>query len=138
MSFIACCRGGTRTEGIVDRESIRNHPQLERFYAQRSPSTALDSYLSRVLDEAINRSYEFNASKINYRRPSLTRAFVSFQDPCRLGNEHHVALEPDRSSHHLGAVRPAQQTRGAYAEIRLCSSDSLQTELPEALIFRPL
>jgi len=62
-------------EGLLARHVLlgktlgyRNHPQLERFYAQRNPALSLDSYLSRVLDEAINRGYEFDTSKIDYRR----------------------------------------------------------------------
>lgn len=45
----------------------RHHPQLERFRDRRDPLAAIDCYLSRVLDEARERGYEFDASKIRYR-----------------------------------------------------------------------
>lgn len=46
----------------------RHHPQLERFRELRQPTAAIDSYLSRVLDEAEARGYDFDRSKIDYRR----------------------------------------------------------------------
>lgn len=45
-----------------------HHPQLDRFRVRRDPVAALDCYLSRVFDEARERGYEFDASKISYRR----------------------------------------------------------------------
>jgi hypothetical protein len=56
----AVLRGTTR--------GYRHHPQLERFIARRDPVAAMDCYLSRVLDEARERGYEFDASKIKYRK----------------------------------------------------------------------
>ena len=56
----AVLRGTTR--------GYRHHPQLVRFIARRDPVAAMDCYLSRVLDEARERGYEFDASKITYRK----------------------------------------------------------------------
>jgi len=56
----AVLRGTTR--------GYRHHPQLERFIARRDPAAAMDCYLSRVLDEARERGYHFDASKIIYRK----------------------------------------------------------------------
>ena len=60
-------------EGLLARavllgktKGYRFHPQLERFRARRDPVKALDCYLSRVLDEACERGYRFDASKILY------------------------------------------------------------------------
>jgi hypothetical protein len=62
-------------EGLLARavllgktKGYRFHPQLERFRARRDPVKALDCYLSRVLDEARERGYHFDASKILYAR----------------------------------------------------------------------
>lgn len=61
-------------EGLLARAVLRgrtrgytHHPQLERFRRARAPVSQLDSYLSRVLDEARARGYRFDASKIRYR-----------------------------------------------------------------------
>lgn len=61
-------------EGLLARAVLaggttgyRHHPQLERFRDRRDPMAAIDCYLSRVLDEARERGYEFDASKIRYR-----------------------------------------------------------------------
>ena len=44
-----------------------HHPQLDRFRECRNPLAAIDCYLSRVFDEACERRYSFDASKIGYR-----------------------------------------------------------------------
>jgi hypothetical protein len=61
-------------EGLLARAVLRgetrgytHHPQLDRFRGERAPVSALDAYLSRVLDEARARGYHFDASKIRYR-----------------------------------------------------------------------
>jgi hypothetical protein len=76
-------------EGLLARQVLlgmtqgyRKHPQLERFYAQRNPCAALDSYLSRVLDEAINRGYAFDVSKIRVRpncRMTVTEGQLDYE-----------------------------------------------------------
>jgi hypothetical protein len=62
-------------EGLLARAVLRGktkgyrfHPQLDRFRARRDPVRALDCYLSRVLDEASSRGYQFDATKIIYVR----------------------------------------------------------------------
>lgn len=42
----------------------RNHPQLERFGAQKSPLVAIGAYLDAVHVEAAARGYAFDRSKI--------------------------------------------------------------------------
>ena len=62
-------------EGLLARAVLagtttgyRHHPQLDRFEERRNPIAAIDCYLSRVFDEACERSYKFDASKIGYRK----------------------------------------------------------------------
>ncbi len=62
-------------EGLLARAVLagrtrgyRRHPQLERFRARAGALSAIDCYLSRVLDEARERGYRFDVSKIRYRR----------------------------------------------------------------------
>ncbi len=61
-------------EGLLARavfldqtRGYKNHPQLKRFGIYRDPVALLECYLSRVLDEARNREYSFDATKIRYR-----------------------------------------------------------------------
>ncbi len=61
-------------EGLLARAVLRgltrgyrHHPQLARFRSRRDPVAAIDCYLSRVLDEASSRGYDFDARKIEYR-----------------------------------------------------------------------
>ncbi len=53
-------RGATR--------GYRHHPQLIRFKETGNPPGALATYLKAVHDEAVGRSYKFNASKIGRRK----------------------------------------------------------------------
>ena len=45
-------------------DGYRNHPQLERFRAHRSPLSAINAYLRAVYDEAAERGYAFDKSKL--------------------------------------------------------------------------
>jgi Pyrimidine dimer DNA glycosylase len=46
----------------------RHHPQLIRFQSQADPRAAIASFLVGLADEAANRGYRFDASKISRRR----------------------------------------------------------------------
>ena len=43
----------------------RNHPQLERFRAHPAPNNAISSYLHAVCDEATQRGYNFDPTRIH-------------------------------------------------------------------------
>lgn len=68
--LVALWREGLLARAVLAGRTAgyRQHPQLERFRERRAPLTAIDCYLSRVLDEAHQRGYGFDASKIRYRR----------------------------------------------------------------------
>ena len=48
-------------------KGYRHHPQLDRFRQSRHPSRAIASYLWSVADEAKERGYAFDVSKIAMR-----------------------------------------------------------------------
>ncbi len=52
----AVLRGETR--------GYKNHPQLERFRLHQDPRSAIDSYLTGVLEESLSRGYSFDRNKI--------------------------------------------------------------------------
>ena len=76
-------------EGLLARHVLlgvtkgyRHHPQLQRFRALSRPVLAVDSYLSRVLDEADARGYSFDRSKIEHGRNCrirVTRGQVDYE-----------------------------------------------------------
>jgi hypothetical protein len=68
--LVALWREGLLARAVLDGKTrgYRSHPQLERFRGRRDPVAALDCYLSRVFDEACARGYQFDVSKIGYRR----------------------------------------------------------------------
>ncbi|MBT3254081.1 MAG: hypothetical protein HN995_10470 [Candidatus Marinimicrobia bacterium] len=45
-------------------KGYRNHPQLQRFKATQHPVNHINSYLLAVLEEAKQRKYQFDESKI--------------------------------------------------------------------------
>jgi hypothetical protein len=49
-------------------KGYRRHPQLVRFQSQPDPSAAIATFLAGLAEEARNRGYHFNASKISRRR----------------------------------------------------------------------
>jgi hypothetical protein len=46
----------------------RHHPQLVRFRAQASPLAAIAAYLRGIANEAQQRGYQFDATKISRRK----------------------------------------------------------------------
>lgn len=52
-------------------KGYRHHPQLDRFRQSRNPIRAIASYLWSVADEAQERGYDFDLSKIAVRRGRL-------------------------------------------------------------------
>ena len=50
----------------------RNHPQLERFRAHPAPDNTISSYLHVVCDEATQRGYDFDRSRIHLSERGTT------------------------------------------------------------------
>ncbi|MGG7072778.1 pyrimidine dimer DNA glycosylase/endonuclease V [Campylobacter sp. 9BO] len=40
-------------------KGYKNHPQLDRFYAHKTPNLAIDAYLFEIYKEASVRGYKF-------------------------------------------------------------------------------
>jgi len=52
----------------------RHHPQLIRFKQSGNPVHSINQYLGAVYEEAVERGYQFDRSKINWRfRPGKIR-----------------------------------------------------------------
>jgi hypothetical protein len=49
-------------------KGYRRHPQLVRFQAQPDPRAAIATFLAGLAEEAGNRGYRFDATKISRRR----------------------------------------------------------------------
>jgi Pyrimidine dimer DNA glycosylase len=67
----AVLRGETR--------GYRHHPQLQRFHSQAASVSAINSYLSGIHAEALNRGYAFDRSKIGRARTLVTIPVTSGQ-----------------------------------------------------------
>ncbi len=46
----------------------KHHPQLQRFQRQRNPLASIDTFLTAIYDEALQRGYEFDRTKIGTAR----------------------------------------------------------------------
>ncbi len=64
--LVALWREGLLAQKVLQGQTkgYRNHPQLVRFKNTKNPLGAIADYLRGVLDEADNRGYNFDRSKI--------------------------------------------------------------------------
>ena len=71
--LVACWREALLARAVLSgaTKGYRQHPQLVRFRACADPVAAVDTYLSAILDEACQRGYSFDASKIDRPDPGL-------------------------------------------------------------------
>lgn len=60
-------------------QAYKNHPQLNRFKATKSPVDLINAYLAEVYKEATNRGYNFNRNKIDWNFSSVTIEVTSGQ-----------------------------------------------------------
>ena len=64
--LVALWREGLLAQNVLlgKTKGYKNHPQLKRFKVAENPIGAIASYLRAVVDEADNRGYNFDRSKI--------------------------------------------------------------------------
>jgi hypothetical protein len=76
--LVALWREGLLARAVLagQTKGYAHHPQLLRFRRRGDPVSAIDAYLSRVLDEARARGYAFDGAKIRYG-PCRGRAHVA-------------------------------------------------------------
>lgn len=65
--LVALWREGLLALAVLEGKTngYRNHPQLERFRAEKDPVGALVAYLNDVYSESVERGYSFDKIKIN-------------------------------------------------------------------------
>ena len=64
--LVACWREGLLARKVLlgETRGYRNHPQLERFRNTLEPVNSVDTYLTAIYDEAVERRYKFDRAKI--------------------------------------------------------------------------
>ena len=62
---------------LGNTKGYKNHPQLIRFKAQKSPIQAIANYLHYICDEADERIYKFDRNKIQCERKNTKKLEVS-------------------------------------------------------------
>ena len=114
---------GGRTRGYT------RHPQLERFRAHAKPRSAINSYLAAIHDEAAQRGYAFDRSKVGPVRavPSIPvssgqlayewqhlQGKLAVRNPCVLARWSGVAMPACHPlfRRHPGAVASWERTSG--------------------------
>lgn len=82
----ACWREGLLARKVLREETrgYRNHPQLLRFKASDNPGELIDAYLWCICEEARNRGYRFDSTKINAigvgeKKLSVTRGQLEYE-----------------------------------------------------------
>jgi Pyrimidine dimer DNA glycosylase len=70
QGLVALWREALLAQKVLRGETrgYRHHPQLLRFANTNNPPAALAAYLKAVHEEALQRGYQFNGSKIGRRR----------------------------------------------------------------------
>lgn len=66
QGLLAAWREGLLAQAVLlgNTKGYTNHPQLERFRSCENPQGAIGSYLTAIADEAVSRSYKFDAAKV--------------------------------------------------------------------------
>ena len=79
--LVALWREGLLAQKVTEGKTrgYRNHPQLIRFRGQQDPLAAIATYLHGVVEEAIQREYKFDESKIVGERTNLQISVTSGQ-----------------------------------------------------------
>jgi len=72
--LVALWREALLAQKVLDgtTKGYRHHPQLDRFRQSRNPARAIATYLWSVADEAKERGYQFDVSKITMPRARVT------------------------------------------------------------------
>ncbi len=71
--LVALWREGLLAQAVLAglTRGYRNHPQLDRFREHPDPAAAIAVYLGHVADEAQERGYNFDRSKLALKTTSL-------------------------------------------------------------------
>jgi hypothetical protein len=83
--LVALWREGLLAQAVLKGKTrgYRHHPQLERFLGSRSSAGLIAQYLRTVCEEAANRGYRFDATKIGRSRCddhlSVTRGQLDYE-----------------------------------------------------------
>ncbi|HEY0354701.1 MAG TPA: pyrimidine dimer DNA glycosylase/endonuclease V [Flavisolibacter sp.] len=66
--LVALWREGLLAKHVLEGKTkgYRNHPQLNRFKEQEDPVHAIHYFLCKVHEEAANRNYKFDETKLNW------------------------------------------------------------------------
>ena len=75
VGLVALWREGLLAQQVLlgRTRGYRHHPQLARFRAASDPVVAISTYLWAVRDEAVERGYRFDETKIAGRRSRARR-----------------------------------------------------------------
>lgn len=78
IGLIACWRETLLAQKVLKGETkgYKNHSQLNRFKMYENPLLAISSYLHFLCDEAKTRGYNFDRSKILYKREDCKNSII--------------------------------------------------------------
>lgn len=78
--LVACWRESLLAQAVLAgrTKGYRNHPQLERFRAEAQPLESVGAYLSGLAEEARERGYRFDATRI------LSPSSAEVAEPARI------------------------------------------------------
>ena len=76
--LVALWREGLLAKKVLENKTrgYRNHPQLDRFKSSENPLSTINYYLHFICDEADNRGYHFDRSKLNPKSLNIAKSTV--------------------------------------------------------------
>jgi Pyrimidine dimer DNA glycosylase len=98
-------------------KGYRHHPQLDRFRQSRHPGRAIARYLWSVADEAKERGYVFDISKIAMRRGTVTIPVTNGQLACELAHLKQKLRQRDPKRLQLISKRGAVKANSMFTAV---------------------
>lgn len=77
--LLAVWREGLLAKNVLEGKTkgYKNHPQLQRFKNSKDPILMINIYLHFIVDEAENRNYNFDRSKLLKKSNDFEKIFVN-------------------------------------------------------------
>jgi Pyrimidine dimer DNA glycosylase len=81
QGLLACWREALLAKHVLEERTkgYKHHPQLHRFFAHKNPVAAIHTYLFFLYQEARQRGYHFNYTKIGRQRTRARLAVTNGQ-----------------------------------------------------------
>lgn len=112
--LVACWREALGAKAALEKrvQGYKNHPQLDRFKACENQVAQINAYLYYLLQNAFERKYKFDASKIDFGKAMLAEK---------------MNVTSGQFNYEFNHLMSKLKTRDKNKYKRLCSIDKIET-----------